>query len=130
MEIFSLISNVFSIALAIISIWFAFHSIKSSEIQFIQTKNTLQEIVERSTKTETIVGIHFEKLMNTVLNIVNNATSSPEVKQAELALKEQENDLLFQSKIVDIINSILSSGDPKKLDEIIEALHKLKRLSN
>ena len=119
-EFFSIIASVASITLAVVSIWLARSSVRESQASSEKTTNTLNQINERSAGTEKIVGEHFDKLMGTVLSIVNTATTGPEVRKAELELKEKEQQAKMQEQLFKMMADTLNSGDPKRLQQFLE----------
>jgi hypothetical protein len=116
----SLIVGIAAVVLSLTSIWLARTSVKESQTNFERTSETLAQINERAAGTEKIVGEHFDKLMSTVLNIVNTATTGPEVRKAELEAREKEETSKFQMEIIRMMNDALQSGDPKKINTFLD----------
>ena len=126
-ELITIIGSVASITLAIVSIWLAKSSVKESRSNYEKTAKTLSDINERAAGTEKIVGEHFDKLMESVLSIVNTATTGPEVRKAEIELKQQEQQSKIQEHLFQILSSAINSGDKDKLQTLLDTMERFKK---
>jgi len=117
-EWFSIIASVASITLAAVSIWLAGRAVSQSQANYEKAAETLAKINERSAGTEQIVGEHFEKLMGTMLKIVDTATTSPEVRMAELEYKSKEQEARARDLLFKYLGDALASGDTSKLKDL------------
>jgi len=116
--VISVVTGTASIVLAVVSIWLAIRSVSQSEASYQKTSETLGRINERSAGTEAIVGEHFQKLMDTMLKIVDSTTTSPEIRLAELEYKSKEQELAAKNQLFKYLETALASGDTEKLKEL------------
>ncbi len=122
-EIFSLVSSVASIVLAVVAIALSMLSDRRSNESHTKTMEALQAIDKRSAVTENTVGENFQKMMTTVLSIVESATQDKDVQQAELALKGAEAAADTQRQLFGMMEEIIKSGDKEKVSSFIEVFH-------
>ncbi len=128
-ELLALLGSVASITLAIVSIWLARTAVRDSQANFEKTSNTLSTINERAAGTEKVVGEHFDKLMETVLSIVNTATTGPEVRKAELESQDKAQQAKIQEQMFEIVREAIESGDPKKVETFTTWMNQLSKLA-
>lgn len=123
--IISFVVSVVSITLAIVSIYLARLSVRESQANFEKTSEVLSKINERTAGTEKVVGDHFDKLMGTVLSIVNTATANPEVRKAELEAQKAERGVKSQEMFTKMLQDAVTSGDTTKVDRFLESFKKM-----
>jgi hypothetical protein len=129
-EIFSLVSSVTSIVLAVVAIVLSILSDRRSNEAHSKTMEALQAIDKRSAVTENTVGENFQKMMDTVLSIVQSATQDKDVQQAELALKGAETAAETQRQIFGMMEEIVKGGDKGQVESFIDVFKAMTNASN
>ncbi len=124
----SIVTGIASITLAIVSIWLAKSSVRESQTNFEKTSKALSEISERATGIEAIVGPYFDKIMDTMINIVNTATSGPEIRKAELEAQESQRAAKLQEEMFKLFTD--AAHEPEKLDHLVNLMAKMAGLSS
>jgi Na+-transporting NADH:ubiquinone oxidoreductase subunit NqrC len=119
-EIFSLVASIASIILAVVAILLSLSSEQRSQQNHFKTVELLAQVDKRAEITEKTVGEHFEKLMGTVLDIVNTATTDKEVRAAEIKAKSEENSGKIQMKLMDNLTQVVQSGEKDKVEAFIK----------
>lgn len=115
---FAIVSSIVSITLAAVSIWLARSAVAQSQASYEKSAKTLGAINERAAGTEQVVGEHFQRLMDTMLKIVDTATTSPEVRMAELEYKSREQEARTRDQLFKYLGDALASGDTSKLKDL------------
>lgn len=119
-EMISLVLGVVSTSLAIFSLVISIINERRSQLNYERTRQLLSDIDKRSATTESIVGEHFQKLMNTMLSIVESATTDSNVKTAQIQAQSQQNASKMQEKLMEIFGELAKSGDAEKAKTFIE----------
>lgn len=128
-ELFSIVSSTISIVLAIVAIYLSVISERRSSESHTKTMEALQAIDKRSAVTESIVGENFQKMMATVLGIVETATVDKEVQKAQVAAKSAESSANIQAKLFDTFKEVIMSGDNQRAElfwKIVQSAKKSK----
>lgn len=115
-DLLTTISSVASIVLAIVAIWMAWASENRARSSEARTNEVLRQIDKRSEVTEQVVGAHFDRLMTTVLDIVNTATTDKEVRAAQIEAQTQDRSNQVQMKIMEMLSEVVQSGDKEKAE--------------
>lgn len=119
-EILTLILGVVALVLSCVSILFAYIAEKRSSENHQRTKDLLFEIDKRASVTEAIVGQQFQKMSDTMLDIVHATTTEPSERMAEIELKRAETSAEMRTQWLKYIKEVSESGNDKKADLMIK----------
>lgn len=126
-ELFSIISSIASIVLAIVAMVLAILADRRAAESHLKTMEALQAIDKRSAVTENTVGENFQKMMSTVLSIVESATADKEVQKAQLAAKAEETSAQTQRQLFTMLQEVVSSGDSARVDAFAKIFETITR---
>lgn len=90
----------------------------------------LQAIDKRSAVTENTVGDNFQKMMSTVLSIVESATADKEVQKAQLEAKAAETGTETQRQLFTMLQEVVKTGDKEKADTFLKIMQGMMQSSN
>ena len=128
----TLTGSIASIVLALVSIWLAKTAVDETRKNQKETSDLLAKIGERSAATESLVGGHFERMMATMLKIVESATTGPEVRKAELEAEVRKMNIQehFLKKIGENLmtpDGLAAMGKLSEIKKSIDAMQSTKK---
>lgn len=132
MEVFGIVSNTSAVVLSLLAIWMSQASERRSREAERRASEVLSQIDKRAEVTEQIVGEHFDRLMTTVLNIVNTATTDKDVRAAQINAETKAGQNQVQLKLMEMLAEVVKSGDPaqaKAFADIFETMTRNQRSS-
>lgn len=129
-ELFSLIASITSIVLAIVAMVLAILTDRRAAESHLKTMEALQAIDKRSAVTENTVGDNFQKMMSTVLSIVESATADKEVQKAQLEAKAAETGTETQRQLFTMLQEVVKTGDKEKADTFLKIMQGMMQSSN